>query len=243
MTVIPRREVRKRGKPMRKLNIVPHRLLMWLPPAFRAIHASPVFIVGCGHSGTTLLERVLGAHPRIHAVMEESNTFVKARCENLRKYDIQAFLRGKSRWVEKSPNHVYYMNEIFAARSDVKVVLMLRDGRDVALSLRKRHGDFRAGVQRWLNDNAVGFAWAQDSRVLVVRYEDLVADFRHEASRILDFLGELQDEAVLSFQGGAATAGNASLAVWQPRALRVSHVASDSAGIQWKSQVGKGTGR
>lgn len=210
MSTVTRRQVRKRGKPFRKLNAIPHALLTWLSPRFRAVCARPVFIVGCGHSGTTLLERVLGAHPHIHAVGEESNTFVKARYENLRRYDLAAFFRGKARWVEKTPNHVYYIDEIFAARPGAKVILMLRDGRDVALSLRKRHGDFRAGVQRWLDDNAVGFAHAGDMRVLIVRYEDLVGDFRNEATRILGFLGEPLHEAVLSFhaRGSAGPAGS-----------------------------------
>jgi hypothetical protein len=199
MTTMKRREVRKRSKPFRKLNIIPHALLMLLSPSFRSIHAKPAFIVGCGHSGTTLLLRLLGAHARLHAVNEESNTFVKARYENLRSYDILTFFRGRKRWVEKTPNHVYYIGEIFESRPGAKVIFVLRDGRDVAVSLRKRHGDFLAGVQRWLDDNSVGMAYVQDPRVLLVRYESLVGDIHGQMVRILDFLGEPHDEAVLRF--------------------------------------------
>ena len=34
-----------------------------LSSRFRYIVRNPVFIVGCGHSGTTLLLRVIGSHP------------------------------------------------------------------------------------------------------------------------------------------------------------------------------------
>ena len=42
---------------------------------FRYIVRNPVFIVGCGHSGTTLLLRVIGSHPNFHAILDESYLF------------------------------------------------------------------------------------------------------------------------------------------------------------------------
>ena len=36
----------------------------------------PIFIVGCGRSGTTLLLRILGKHENIYAIEEESHLFV-----------------------------------------------------------------------------------------------------------------------------------------------------------------------
>jgi hypothetical protein len=37
----------------------------------------PVFIVGCGHSGTTLLTAMLDSHPQMHAYPGESNVFLR----------------------------------------------------------------------------------------------------------------------------------------------------------------------
>lgn len=38
----------------------------------KTIDSSPTFIVGCGHSGTSVLLAILGAHPRIYPVTYES---------------------------------------------------------------------------------------------------------------------------------------------------------------------------
>ena len=43
---------------------------------------SPIFIFGCGRSGTTLLLNILGKHPNIYPVKEESNLFVRHKTTN-----------------------------------------------------------------------------------------------------------------------------------------------------------------
>jgi hypothetical protein len=38
---------------------------------------NPVFIVGCGHSGTTLILRILAEHKNLHVIDYESDIFNK----------------------------------------------------------------------------------------------------------------------------------------------------------------------
>jgi hypothetical protein len=119
--------------------------------------------------------------------------------------------RGEAdRLLEKTPGHVAFADRILDALPESKVVEVVRDGRDVCVSLEKqaltlrwpptRREDqirlWRRAVERGDRLHADG-RWA--GRVLRVRYEDLHADPVHEVLRLYDFLGLPVDEP------GAAT--------------------------------------
>ena len=87
---------------------------------------------------------------------EASRGFI-ARCDLLTRGV------GKARWVEKTPRHIYRVGEILRYFPEGKVVLMLRDGRDVACSIRDRYGSLEAGVSRWMEDNRAGQAFLESS--------------------------------------------------------------------------------
>ena len=73
---------------------------------------------------------------------------------------------------------------------------MLRDGRDVACSIKARTGDFRAGVCRWVEDNRIGARYWDEPRVRVVRYEDVVTDFSHTLRQVIAFIGESYESSL-----------------------------------------------
>ncbi|NBC11389.1 MAG: hypothetical protein GVY24_06590, partial [Planctomycetes bacterium] len=74
----------------------------------RRICRSPIFIVGCGHSGTTLLLRLIGAHPQIMPLLEETWALVNGEYQRLHGWDLSCFKAGKQRWVEKTPSHIHH---------------------------------------------------------------------------------------------------------------------------------------
>lgn len=172
------------------LNFVPHFWRRMRQPELRNIIDNPIFIVGCGHSGTTLLLRIVGSHPNVHPIMKETAVFSKKRTYLLRDFDLAALQNGKKRWVEKTPIHIQHIDRIFRHRPHAKVLLILRDGRDVADSIRARKGSFEAGAQRWLKNNQAGEKWWDDPRVLVLKYEDLIESFDDQARKVLEFVGE-----------------------------------------------------
>jgi hypothetical protein len=95
----------------------------------------PTYIVGCGHSGTSLLLAVLGAHSRLYAVPFESYLAFKTVEEQkklFQKFERETLAAGKRRWVEKTPKHIRRIDDLFDFTPEARILVMLRDGRDVA---------------------------------------------------------------------------------------------------------------
>lgn len=154
----------------------------------------PAFIVGCGHSGTSLLLSILGAHPRIFAVPGESGIALAgnraAFLRTTREFTLQALRAGKARWAEKTPSHIHHMREILEWLPRARIVLIMRDGRDVAYSIKRRTGDLDKGIERWIEDNQAGLRWIGHPRVYALKYEELITDFKPTVEGLLSFIGE-----------------------------------------------------
>jgi hypothetical protein len=180
-------------------NYFAHKALAMKRPELKQIETHPIFVVGCGHSGTTLLLRILGAHPNIHPILDESAAFSKQRTYLLRDFDMEALKVGKKRWVEKTPLHIHHIETIFNHRPQARVLVIVRDGRDVATSIKDRKGDVLVGIKRWVRDNTAAEPFRNDPRVMFLKYEDLVANFDEEVGKILQFLGEHFTEDVKNY--------------------------------------------
>jgi len=149
-----------------------------------------------------VLLRLLGAHSKIYGVPYESRVFthpgLKQRLTS-KIWNRNTIAQRKRRWVEKTPVHVRMIDKIFARFPDARVLFVVRDGRDVAVSIRKRLGDFRKGIQRWVNDNRQGLNWTDNSRVMQIRYEDLVKRYDETMPRICQFVGEAFEETLTDY--------------------------------------------
>ena len=167
----------------------------------------PIFIVGCGHSGTSLMLAILDHHPSIYGIDYESNIFLDARpfapplriIKSFQKWGRSCLEANKKRWGEKTPRHILHLPEIFFCYPNCRVILMLRDGRDVACSIKDRTGSFEQGISRWVNHNLAGFPYWGDSRVKVVKYEDLVKNSQKTLQEVCDFIGEEYTQEMLKY--------------------------------------------
>jgi len=229
-----------------------------------------VFVVGCGRSGTTWVQDIIAASPRV-ATTQESHAYdslfaplVKAGIRRpegwlkvLQRFDLSwreqrwvgiywwvtrtqlvdimhevverrdldeiagasLAVRGVfDRWfaghrsgadvlLEKTPGHVAFAAEILDAFPEARVIEVVRDGRDVCVSLEKqaltlrwpptRREDqirlWRRAIERGQRLQAEP-RW--EGRVQRVRYEDLHADPVGEVIRLYSFLGFPIDERV-----------------------------------------------
>ena len=188
------------------------------------------FLSGHPRSGTTLLEQILDAHPAIGA-LDEPTAFLEvlepefhktrehssARLNVLRRLYTQALQheldpgsQGKL-LVDKNPSPTARLPLWLRVFPELRVIIALRDPRDVALScffqniplntvnvnflsferVAKHYADLMdiwLAVREW-----EGFAWME------TRYEDTVADMEKEGRHVTEFLGLGWDEAQTRF--------------------------------------------
>jgi hypothetical protein len=131
---------------------------------------------------------------------------------------VENFLRasGKPRWAEKTPHNVLCMVPLGEIFPKARFLHVVRDGRDVACSLltmnwadpiTQRKVSYVENIVNaacyWRDVVTEARRQAQApvlaGRVLEVRYEDLVLHTEATLRRILQFLDEPWDEAILSY--------------------------------------------
>lgn len=183
----------------------------------RRLREAPIFIIGCGRSGTTLLVSILSADPALYCVPEETESFKGAEQDGplrlfLRKLKMASFLvraplriSGHRCWVEKTPIHVRTVQQIRKAyRGHVRFIHIIRDGRDVVTSRHPtRSRGFHIHKERWVRDVSAGLSHRNDPDVVTIRYEDLVSRFDETVGRIYSFLGRPVPGSVRDFSSNA----------------------------------------
>lgn len=153
----------------------------------------PVFVVGCGHTGTTLLAAKLGNHSRVHTIERETSAFIpeqglpKAH-EQSREWVAQAEAAGKTHLVEKTPKHVHCTQRIRRVFPRARFIVITRNPLDTVASLDKRHAKLRRSAERWVLDSAPTLKLVETEGALHVRYEDLTMQPESAFARICRFL-------------------------------------------------------
>ncbi len=224
-------------------------------------HNRPLFIVGSGRSGTTLLYHMLlvsgdfpiyrsetrilparhhygdfddpASRERFLSDFLRSRQFARSGLtpeqvtEAARDggdyagflvefMDRMATAQGKHRWVEKTPAHIEHMTRLAERLPASRFLHIVRDGRDVALSIRKLGWVPRLGGdpfrqllwagERWayLLDIARRQARGFPDRYLEIRYEDLILDPDRVLGEVAEFADvELDAEAVRDSELGS----------------------------------------
>lgn len=161
----------------------------------------PIFVVGCAHSGNTLMNAVIGSHSNIYLIKRETKMFVggtkKLNGFMQSLYD-EANENGKRRWTEKTAEHINFMDKGLLVHA-AKMIVMIRDGRDVACSLYKRGIGIRRAVTKWKEETKLSLQYSSHPRTMLVRYEDLVTDFERTMTSVFEFIGENYEEGVERF--------------------------------------------
>jgi hypothetical protein len=226
-----------------------------------------LFIVGCARSGTTLLQRIVDAHPQI-ALLPEINwitndfrdkkwlgptgrvtmahvarlsehyrfrecEFRREEFESLlqpegsvsyhtfldRLFALHALKTGKPLVGNKTPEYVRRLRTLHRLWPQAKFIHLIRDGRDVCLSVLKwNHASRSAGrYSTWADDpvSTIALWWARkvrlgresgrplgERRYNEIHYDALVERPAEEITRLCAFLGVPYDERMLRFHEG-----------------------------------------
>jgi hypothetical protein len=195
-----------------------------------------VVIGGSPRSGTTLLRSILGRHPAIFAGAE-STVFLhrvsapediaerldlhaeevelwqrqsRSQMEFIERCAAGVLLRsGKRFWAEKTPHNVKRFGFVRRRFPHARLVHVVRDGRDVVCSLRRKPFakldgaacDSEAAARRcavqWRTSVKAGLRFRGRPNYHEVRYEALVANPEPVLRALLEFLGLPWDDALL----------------------------------------------
>jgi len=193
------------------------------------------FFVGFPRSGTTLLEVILDAHPRIHATGEDDfldgvveqtlaagGAVKDTAVASVQNAYFDAFaarfgaVPAGTTVLDKMPLNLVHVRMIDAFFPQARLLLALRDPRDVVLSCLMQYFTRNPAMRCFdtldeavtLYEEVMGL-WLEARDELSVpwleyRYEDLLADQEGVIGQVLDFLGLPWDAAIEQYRDKAA---------------------------------------
>lgn len=138
------------------------------------------------------MRKIINNHINVYGIHYESNVFFKS--DDVIQTTLTEFKKSQNKykktWLcEKTPKHVYTIDKIYKHIDNPKIIVMVRDGRDVVASLYQRYGDFDKSVNRWIYDNKI---WLNNKSVHnfhIVKYEDFVNNPTTILQNICTFIG------------------------------------------------------
>ena len=197
------------------------------------LECSPIFVVGAARSGTTWVHDILTAHPAVAGAYETwlftnknglVSLFTGAHWPKkpsglgrlLSREELVAHVREFAtsvlchamqpehrHLVEKSPSHIYVMPLIFEVFPNGRFIHVIRDGRDVSVSVRAAA---RSWVPAWRSSFGASIrtssrAWREAIRIarrdstqfgsqyMEIRYEELRSAPQEGYARLFEFCG------------------------------------------------------
>lgn len=161
---------------------------------------SPIFIVGTPHSGTSILTSILAEHSKIYSEGSSGGMFIYRKDkldEKIKKLNEKVKETKTERWLDKVPNHIFYIKDIQEKLSDSKIIMVIRDGRDMAASYKKRE-NIDKGIQRWIKAAKI-YLEEHNENIYKTKYEDLIQEPVNTIKNILNFSGEEYEKEIWNY--------------------------------------------
>jgi Sulfotransferase family len=177
----------------------------------------PVFVVGCPRSGTTLIGELVAACPQVFNGEESfflylmsnwrrmlrppvaplTEQFLYRASELMRQLIIsETNSRRKTHYIDHTPWHALCLDEIWTLFGEARVVHVVRHPADVVMSLRHSYeaGFTWAGattddrIALWTRFIRAAQPRERDSRLRVLRYEEICASPQREGRSLFSWL-------------------------------------------------------
>lgn len=151
---------------------------------------------------------------KIHGMLDNNDDF-KSFVFKVR--DSILSTSSKTIWVEKTPSNCYCIQEFLSLFPEGKYIHVIRDGRDVALSLVSRGAQPENAVRRWMHDTATILGFEEHSRVLTIKYEELVFMPKETLNTIFSFLGQKESGEDTLQKAQSVKPTNTAHATWESK--------------------------
>lgn len=121
---------------------------------------------------------------------------------------------GKQRWIEKTPNHILYVEQIRRLYPDSPIIRIVRDPRDSAVSIGKLPWAPTSPVanamliEHWYMHSREFFE--KDQHCYTIRYEDLIAEPVLCIKKLCDFLNEEFEQGMLNTEKSGQSIASAN---------------------------------
>ena len=152
---------------------------------------------------------------------------------------------GKARFGDKTPAYLYAVDELLEVWPEARVVVLVRDARDVALSIAKLPfgpNNSYAAARWWSRGIRAGLEAQRrhPGHVLTVRFEDLVTDPEAEVRRVCEHVGLGYNSDMLAIERSGPSKVLAEQAPWFA-GLRGPISAAESG--RWRTEMPEGDKR
>jgi hypothetical protein len=148
----------------------------------------------------SLLEKYNLSEAQIYAYLEKSSPSVLSMLSSITEQYLAA--AKKHRWVEKTPDHIEYVDRIRNFFPDSPIIRIVRDPRDNCLSLTKVPWGAKSlpeALVFWKRLMEASNSFFTDDKLsYTIRFEDLLTSPADELKKLCNFIDEDFEEAMLS---------------------------------------------
>lgn len=150
------------------------------------------FISGCGHTGTTLLAKILSQSEDIYCNNSENGQFLLYNFFEtdrlITKFENDARKYNKMYILEKTPRHVWHTDFILSKLPNSKHIFTVREPIATINSLYKRTGNLDSSIRRYQDDCIQILRNLNKPNTYLIKYEHLTLSPEVELQKLCHWL-------------------------------------------------------
>ncbi len=162
-----------------------------------------IFIAGCGHTGSSILARIIGEHTKIYFEKKETNLFLlynhfiyQKRFEIIKR---KIKKLKKTHFLEKTNRHLWHLDFISKKLPKSKFILTTRKSMDVIGSIYKRTNNIEDSIRRYQDESIYTIRHLEKKNTLLIQYEKFIQNPEKIIKKIFKFIGLKYESGVFNY--------------------------------------------